>query len=112
MSKILIILLSLSFGQRTAMFTVDDNTLWTINMLNVTYLNPALSSDTFSSHLERATVLKLHTLLGEVEKGRYPQFKANNIIKLTESYVALRKSRKEAIQQINESMEVYLGNTK
>ena len=111
MLKIILITVGIMSAQ-TPVFVMDSSTIYDINTIKTTYINPAIAADVFVTHYERAVVLKMNTLLEEVSSGRHPQWRANNIVKLAVEYVDMNKERKVRIEKINKSMEAYLEQPK
>ena len=109
MLKILLLTVGLASAQY-ATYNIDDSTLWDINMLRVTYIEPAIHADKFTSHYERAALIKMNTLFDDIEGSKIPQWKANNIVNHAKKYVESNKEREEAMKKLSKSMEAYLND--
>ena len=109
MLKILLLTVGLVSAQY-ALYDIDETTLWDINMIKVTYIEPAIHADKFMSTHERAALIKMHTLFGEIEGNMIPQWKANNIVNHAKKYVELNKEREEIMKKLSKSMEAYLND--
>ena len=109
MYKMLLLLIGCLSAQT---YSVDSNTLYEIDILNVTYISPALETNTFTNHKEHSALLKLSTLISEVTTGIHPQHRTDKILNIIKTYVQMNKTREEKITLMNREMEVYLGTRK
>ena len=108
MLKILLIITVGILSAQTNVFNIDDKTITKIKTLKVMHIQPALESNSFTSELEHAVVIKMNTLLDEIIAGRHPQWIANNIINHAEGYVEMNEYRQDKMVKLNKSMERYL----
>jgi hypothetical protein len=93
-------------------YTVDRNILYEVEILNTTYIMPAMHSVNPGDHKEHMLLLKLNTLMLEITDGRHPNHRSKDIIELAKKYVELSKHHDKSIMDMNYEMEVYLGKRK
>jgi len=109
MLKIILMLTCCVYAQT---YNVNKTTLHEMDILNTTYISPALNANNVGNHHEHSLLLKLNTLINEVTNGRHPQHRSDKILVIAKTYVEMNKVREDRITSMNREMEIYLGTRK
>ena len=100
MKKLICLIVVTLLQAQFAGYIIDDNYIRQANIVNKTYIKPNLRNDRYLSMEERSALLRLDVLLTEISDKRHPQYRAKEIIDLSNRYVALNKKRDVEISLI------------
>ena len=104
---ILVVIFSCVFTAQLPVHKVNGLTLYRANIINVTYVQPMFERSNVIGVQERGFLLRLQTLLTEVEEGKHPNWRSEEILIIAESYVDMNDKRKKQLNTLRELMKAY-----
>ena len=86
---------------------VDESILYRANIINVTYVKPAFNEYNTINVQEKSFLSKLQILLAEIERGKHPNWRAEEILVIAESYVEMNKTREQKLNNLRKLIKAY-----